>query len=346
MKTSRAVLLALFVLVFALAACEEAPPTDANPNAVTTPTPSSSLPVGGTAAAQETPFANPQTPPPDPVAQTNYCKNGGAITIKSNEPLAAKVNGQPISLAQYQRQLAQEQSTLVAQGLDPKSKSGQETLKGLGQQILGQLIDDALVEQAAHQENISVSGQDVDNRIQQMIDDAGGRDKFDNYLKTTQLALDDLCTEIRASIFGEIMLTRVTAALPIKVEQVHAARILLASQAEANQVLTQLKAGKDFAALAKQYSKDESTRDNGGDLGWLPKGILTPEMEAVAFQLAPGQISGIIQDQVGFEIVKVIERDPARELSPELLQYQRQQAFLAWLDAQRNKAKIEKLVNP
>ena len=63
-------------------------------------------------------------------------------------------------------------------------------------------------------------------------------------------------------------------------------------------------------------------------------------------QLKPGQVSGIIQDQLGFDIVKVLERDSARDLSPELLQYQRQQAFLAWLDAQRNKAKIEKLANP
>jgi parvulin-like peptidyl-prolyl isomerase len=346
MKISRAALLALFVLALLLAACQEAAPTETNPNAATTPDALAGVPVGGTSAAQETPFATSQTPPPPPVAQAQYCKNGGAVTVTPNEPLAAKVNGQPVPLAVYQRQVAQEQSALVAQGLDPKSKNGQEELKGLGPQVLGQLIDDALVEQAARQENISVSEQDVNNRIQQMIDDAGGRDKFDNYLKSTQLQLDDLCTQIRSSIFGEIMLTRVTAALPTKVEQVHVSRILLANQAEANQVLAQLKAGKDFAALAKQYSKDESTRDNGGDLGWLPKGILPPEIEAVAFQLKPGQVSGIIQDQLGFDIVKVLERDSARDLSPELLQYQRQQAFLAWLDAQRNKAKIEKLANP
>lgn len=375
MKISRAALL-LLVLALSLAACQEAASTELNPNATVTPiisvaqpsggapaaspTPFASpvggataapatplaSPIGGTSAASETPFGPPQTLPPPAVAQEAYCKNAGAITVAANDPLAAKVNGEPIPLAQYQRQVAQEQSALEAQGVDPKSKSGQDTLKGLGQQVLGQLIDDSIVEQAARQENISVSDQDVNNRIQQMIDDAGGRDKFDTYLKTTQLQLDDLCTQIRASIFGEIMITRVTASMPTKVEQVHAAQILLSSQADADNVLAQLKAGKDFAALAKQYSKDEATRDNGGDLGWFPKGIMPPEFETVAFQLQPGQISGVVSTQLGFHIIQVLERDPARELSPDLLQNQKQQAFLAWLDAQRNKAKIEKLVNP
>jgi foldase protein PrsA len=130
------------------------------------------------------------------------------------------------------------------------------------------------------------------------------------------------------------------------VEQVHAAHILLASQADANQVLAALKAGKDYAALAKQYSKDEATRDNGGDLGWFPKGIMPPEFEAVAFQLQPGQISGVVSTSLGFHIIKVIEHAASRQLSPELLQNQKQQAFLAWLDAQRNKSKIENFVNP
>lgn len=374
MKNSRAALLLMLALALSLAACQETASTEPNPNATVTPVafavtpipgaatpipavatpvssvaatvPSAPTSVGGTSAAQETSVAATPTLPPTVIAKEAYCKNGGAITVAPNEPLAAKVDGQPIPLAEYQRQVTQEQAALVAQGVDPKSTSGQETLKGLGQQVLGQLIDNSIVEQAAQQQSISVGDQDVNNRIQQMIDDAGGRDKFDNYLKTTQLSLDDLCTQIRASIFGEIMLTRVTASMPTKADQVHAAQILLSSQADATSVLAQVKAGKDFAALAKQYSKDEATRDNGGDLGWFPKGIWPPEFEAVAFQLQPGQVSDVVSTQLGFHIIKVLERDQARELSPELLQNARQQAFLAWLDTQRNKSKIEKLVNP
>lgn len=350
MKISRAALLVLLPLVLLLAACQEAASTEPNPNATATPILSVATPIGGTAAAQETPFAPPataaQTAAPSAVAQATYCKNGGVVAVGPSDPLAAKVDGQPVPLSEYQRQVAQAQAALQAQGVDPKSTNGQETLKGLNQQVLGQLIDDVIVQQAAQQQSVSVTDQDVNNRIQQMIDDAGGRDKFDAYLKTTQLQLDDLCTQIRSSLYGEAMLARVTTGLPTKVEQVHAAQILLASQADANNVLTQLQAGKDFGALAKQYSKDEATRDNGGDLGWFPKGVMPPEFETVVFQMQPGQISGVVSTQIGFHIIKLLERDPARELSPDMLQNQRQQAFLAWLESQRNKAKIEKFVNP
>ncbi len=354
MRISRLVWSALFIFALVLTACEEASPaTDPNtpaPNPIpTTAGVVVNTPAGAVPTEVTLNVPPPGTPPPTqtlPAASTPYCKNGGAINPAPNEALAAKVNGQGIPLGLYQRQAAQAQAALAAQGLDPNSKQGQEEIKGLQQQVLGQLIDDLVIEQAARQENVNVTNQDVDNRIQQLINDAGGRDKFDDYLKTNQLLLDDLCTQIRTTIFGETMLNRVTAALPTKVEQVHAAHILLSTKAEADQVLAQVKAKKDFAALAKQYSKEEATRNNGGDLGWFPKGIMPPEFEAAAFQLQPGQVSGVVTTPLGFHIIKVLERDPARVLSPELAQNQKQQAFLAWLDARRKQAKIEHLVNP
>ncbi len=344
MKISRAMLSVVFVAVLLLVACAEAAPTETtqNPVAPSTFTPEVSTP----ATSSETPFANQATSTAPAVATQAYCKNGGAIEVAPSEKLAAKVNGQPIPLTLYEREAQQNQTTLIAGGVDPKSKQGQDQIKGAQQQALGTLIDNVLIEQAAKAENVSITARDVDNRIQQMINDAGGRDKFDNYLKTTQTTLDDLCVQIRAWMFSEVMLNRVTAALPTQVEQVHAAQILLDNEADAKKVLAELKAGKDFAALAKQYSKDTATSDNGGDLGWFPKGVMPQEFEAAAFQLQPGQVSGIVKDPLGWHIIKVIERAASRELSPELLQYQKQQAFLAWLDAKRNKSKIEKFVNP
>ncbi len=348
MRNSRRLLFLLLSFLVLLAACGEATPTVTVLNPIATDVPTANAPAS---AAQPGPAGQPssadsQTPAPPPVAKAAYCKNGGAITVAANDPLAAKVNGEPIPLSLYQRLSDQQTAALTAQGIDPKSTDGQEAMKGLQEQVLGQLIDNLIVEQTARQQNISVSAQDVDNRIQQMIDDAGGKDKFNDYLKTNQMTLDDLCTQIRSSIFGDLMLNKVTAGMQTKVEQVHAAQILLTSQDDANKVLAELKAGKDFAALAKQYSKDELTRDNGGDLGWFPRGIYPPEFENAAFQLQPGQTSGVVSTALGFHIIKVIERDSARELSADMLQSQKQQAFFAWLDTQRNQAKIEKLVNP
>ena len=304
------------------------------------------------AACQDSgaPEANPtddfQTPAPLPSAQAAYCPNGGQITVVPNEPLAAKVNGVSIPLGLYQRQVVQSQAALLAQGLDPKSNTGKDALKGMETEVLGQLIDDVLIQQAAAEEQVTVSDADVNDRIQQMINDAGSREKFDAYLQQNQIQLPDLCAQMRGAVFGDRMLARVTAALPTQAEQVHAAHILVTTPADAAKVQAELKAGKDFAALAKQYSKDEVTKNNGGDLGWFPKGVMAPEFEAAAFALQPGQVSGVVTTPLGLHIIKVLERDAARPLSTEMLQFERQQAFLAWLAARRDKAQIERLVNP
>ncbi|MGA3212589.1 MAG: peptidyl-prolyl cis-trans isomerase [Terriglobales bacterium] len=84
-----------------------------------------------------------------------------------------------------------------------------------------------------------------------------------------------------------------------------------AARAKAADVLQQLKAGADFAATAKKYSEDAATKDQGGDMGWLQRGRTEPEFEKVAFSLAPGQTSEVIQTSLGFNIIKVQDKQAA-----------------------------------
>ena len=68
-----------------------------------------------------------------------------------------------------------------------------------------------------------------------------------------------------------------------------------------------LKAGEDFAALAKKYSEDGSARD-GGDLGWTTRGSFVPEFDAAAFQLEVNETSDIIETEYGYHIIQLLER--------------------------------------
>ncbi len=197
MKISPLALIILLGVVLLLAACAEAAPTETIPGPTAVVAPTSNAPA--TLGANETPLASPPTAASVPVATQAYCKNGGALVVGPNDKLAAKVNGQPIPLAVYERDAQQKQTVLLSGGtVDPKTQQGQEAIKGEQQQALGELIDDVLIEQAAQAENVAVTAQDVDNRIQQLINEAGGRDKFDAYLKSTQITLDDYCMQIRA----------------------------------------------------------------------------------------------------------------------------------------------------
>jgi parvulin-like peptidyl-prolyl isomerase len=77
---------------------------------------------------------------------------------------------------------------------------------------------------------------------------------------------------------------------------------------KAEQVLQRIHNGEDFATLAKEFSSDPGSKDKGGDLGWFGSGQMVPEFEKAAFALKPGEVSGVIQSQFGFHIIKVEER--------------------------------------
>ena len=74
-------------------------------------------------------------------------------------------------------------------------------------------------------------------------------------------------------------------------EEVHAKHILVDSEAQAKKIIAELKGGADFAALAKQYSKDPSGAQQGGDLGFFKKDEMVPEFADAAFAMQPGQVS-------------------------------------------------------
>ena len=82
-------------------------------------------------------------------------------------------------------------------------------------------------------------------------------------------------------------------------------------EALAHEVLAKIKAGGDFAALAKQYSEDPGTKDKGGELGWIVRGQMVPNFEQATFALEPGQVSDVVKTEYGFHIIKVHERDRA-----------------------------------
>ncbi len=86
---------------------------------------------------------------------------------------------------------------------------------------------------------------------------------------------------------------------------------IAAIRQKARDVLERAKKGEDFESLAKQFSEDTSAA-NGGDLGSFTRGQMVPEFEQVAFSLAPGTISDLVQTQFGIHIIKVREKQEAR----------------------------------
>lgn len=104
--------------------------------------------------------------------------------------------------------------------------------------------------------------------------------------------------------------------------RVHVEHILLFTQGKtdaevaeirkkAEDILKQAKKGAKFEDLAKKYSEDPGTKDKGGDLGWIVEKQTVPEFEKAAFSLNKGQVSGLVQTQYGFHIIKLLDKETA-----------------------------------
>jgi len=132
-------------------------------------------------------------------------------------------------------------------------------------------------------------------------------------------------------------------------EQVHLYNILLETEEEAQNILEQLKAGEDFSEIAIEKSTGPSAVQ-GGDLGYLTKGTIIPEIEEVVFALEVEELSEVIKTDFGFHILKITEKKPEtvktfeevkEDIIQTLLPIKQKEAFENFLEELKGKTEIE-----
>jgi len=125
------------------------------------------------------------------------------------------------------------------------------------------------------------------------------------------------------------------------------------ARAKATEILQEVKAGKDFAELAKEHSQDPGSAPRGGDLDYFERGQMVGPFEEAAFALAAGQMSELVETRFGFHIIKVVDTQAARTIPLEevrgrieeyLKDQNREQQTQAFIDALRMKAQVEILM--
>jgi peptidyl-prolyl cis-trans isomerase C len=129
-------------------------------------------------------------------------------------------------------------------------------------------------------------------------------------------------------------------------EETHASHILLASEAEAQEVLKQLEGGADFAALAKEKSTDPSAKTNAGDLGYFKRDQMVPEFAEAAFTIEPGTVGKApVKSQFGWHVIRVEDRRQGaptfEEKAPELREQLSREIVTALLADARKGATVE-----
>ena len=240
---------------------------------------------------------------------------------------AATVNGKVISKDDVAARIT------VAKGLQPASvptDTGSEDYKNLQRDVTEQLVAEETERQEAEKRNITVSADEVDALIQQVVEDKylGSIQKMQEDFAKRGLNEDDLRQELLRRLLHQKILDSLRAEVPVSEDEIRAQynanignyvypekrqvrQIVVSTQAAAESAASRLAAGEDMTTVAKQVSIDTKTKDNGGNLGLVTRDALPKAVGDVAFSLQAKQVSAPFLADQRWYIVKVEIITPA-----------------------------------
>jgi peptidyl-prolyl cis-trans isomerase C len=285
------------------------------------------------------------------------CAAGGCRSEKTSaidDDVVALVNGEILSRGEFEIELARE-----LQSNDPVEPRSPEQVEPYRRALLDTLIERALLLQAARKANITAPPEEVDRRVLRISSDYPA-EGFDEALAKGKLSMPELRRKTAAllvieKLFEEHVYPRV-AVMEEEIrqyfeehrpqfqvpEQVRAAQIVVRTLDEARRLQQQLRQGKKFTDLARKYSLSADAKV-GGDLGFFPRGVMPPSFDEVAFRLALGQVSDVVETDYGFHLFKVLERRPAQKRELAAVRGEVEQKVLELKRAEAQKDYLAKL---
>ncbi len=263
---------------------------------------------------------------------------------------------------------------------DPRTRDDPRMLNEGKRFVLDRMINNLIMKQEAEQLNIVVEEEDIDAYIDDMLKNRNmTRKELLEGLAEEGTTVEEHRETIRREILKSILVGReIRARVSVSDEDIgdyyrehreryegkQAVRIqqLLAAvprdaddetrqsvRARAEKIRAMLASGESFDAMVAHYS-DGPEAQAGGDLGFIEKGMILPDVEEVAFSLEKGAISDIIESPAGFHIIRVIDRRGAglkpleevrQEIIDEIAGERMEQRFQNWLEDLRAKAYVE-----
>lgn len=248
----------------------------------------------------------------------------------------ATVNGRPIPAAKAYTVYRMNKDMLQKRGRVLSATDDQ----ALRAQSLEVVVGDELLHQAAVAGGTKVAAAEVDAAFAQLKQRVGSEEAYKKFLAESEFTPAEVRKEIERNMVTQAYQKSLVAGKGVSEEQakqfyeanapkgmfkvpeqVHVQYILVkAAEKDPEPVRAEAKkraeeaakraaAGEDFGALAKEYSQDPSA-PRGGDVGLVPRGVMFPEFEAVAFSTKPGDVSPVFQTPKGFNVMKILEKKP------------------------------------
>lgn len=285
----------------------------------------------------------------------------------------ARINGEPVTKVDFDRFIKNLEAT--------RGPIPQERRHEIYRAALDQLITYNVMKQEATSRKVEIADADLESRVQQMQGKMTA-EQFNKALAERDTSATQLRTDTRRDMMIRKMMEGEAASVaeatepeakdfydknPDKFKQgelLRASHILVKADEQADEatkkqarakiddILERVRAGEDFAKLARENS-DDGSKDQGGDLGFFRRGQMVPPFDQAAFALQPGEISDVVTTQFGYHIIKSVERKDAQvvpydKVQPQILKFlsdkKKQDRVNAFIEELKQRAKIEVLV--
>lgn len=252
-----------------------------------------------------------------------------------------------------QEEFEQLKAAYEAAGRAPDKNRQPKEYESFKQALAEYLVTLEILRQEAPGLKVTVTEADVRNELEQIRRMFQGDDKFEQALKARGMTLEQLTQSIRERLLIEKMKAAVTG--DVRVDEQEAKtyyeehkdeyveqesrdvrHILIspfattadgtvattatqeqwdAAESEAAKARSELQNGVSFVTVAEKYSDDEATKNSGGKLGAVTRGLMVPAFEVVVFNLQKGEVSQPVKTPYGYHIIEVTDITPERQLS-------------------------------
>ncbi|MGB9787325.1 MAG: peptidyl-prolyl cis-trans isomerase [Dictyoglomus turgidum] len=281
-----------------------------------------------------------------------------------------KINGMPVSRQEYKDRLNfMKTQYSIMFNVDFTTTEGQKLLPKVKDETIKDLARWKIVQTEAKKRGISISEKEVDTRLKEIEKEFPSVLQFEMTLAQYGYDRNTFKEELRKNLLMRKLIDEIGKDEKVTEDEIKkyyneniklfehpkeykVYSILIKDEKRAKEVYNELTSNKiTFTDAAKKYSEDTTTKDKGGELGFITQGTLPEEVEKITFTLPLNQISNPIKTNEGYYITKVTEVKEAyttpyfqakAEIEDKLLYDKRAKVFNKWLEDQVSKAKIER----
>jgi foldase protein PrsA len=271
----------------------------------------------------------------------------------------AVVGDREIPKSEYDRLLSQAQATYEAREQEFPA-AGTPEFAQLRNALVKSLVEQAQFEIAAEELDVTVTDEELETRLDQLKEQFFGGDQqaYEKELENQGLTEEQVLKDLRARMISEKVFAEVTSEVQVADEDIQAyfeenkaqfeepasrevRHILVESKARADQIHRQLANGGNFAKLAKQFSEDPASKDQGGKYT-AQQGASVAPFDKVAFNLDTGELSQPVKTQFGWHIIEAVGdvvpastqklSDVEEQISTTLLEEKKNQRISEWVE--------------